>query len=219
MKIQKQLEPKTPGFTIIELLVATLVFSIVLVVVLAAFVQISRLFYKGVNIANLHNDTRTITQDIENDIKFVQSSPQSFAATYNAPGKGYFCIGLHRYTYNLGHQLGSGGANDIGIERQTISYGSGCPNQAAAAGTNQQELLDNGMQLNAISLNCLNGRCLVNAHVIFYGIGGNPDTFLTKTAGYSTDPWRAPDAECTGSLSDSLYCATADYNRTVLLRN
>src|SRR5437868_3577403 len=125
-KIQKQQsKPMNQGFTIIELLVATLVFSIVLVVLLATFVGISRLFYKGVNIANLHNDTRTITQDIENDIKFVQSAPQSFADPVDPSrpwlpaGQGYFCIGLHRYTYNLEHQLGSGGTNDIGIERQT----------------------------------------------------------------------------------------------------
>lgn len=208
------------GFTIIELLVATLVFSIVLVVVLAAFVQISRLFYKGVNIANLHNDTRTITQDIENDIKFVQSAPQSFADPVDPSrpwlpaGKGYFCIGLHRYTYNIGQQVNSSAT--FGIKRQTISYGSGCPSAALAPGTNPEELLDNGMQLNSISIDCKGSRCLVNVHVIFYG--GTPDIFTTKLSNYTRTPWTAPDAECTGSLTDSQYCATADYNRTVLLR-
>jgi prepilin-type N-terminal cleavage/methylation domain-containing protein len=111
-------DKRQKGFTIIELLVATLVFSIVLIVVLSAFVQTSRLFYKGVNMDNTQESTRTITQDIADDIKFSQSAPTSFLIEYSSPTSpsyssvthsGRFCIGLHRYSYQLGQQTDGSG--------------------------------------------------------------------------------------------------------------
>lgn len=204
------------GFTIIELLIATLIFSIVLVVILAAFVQISRLFYKGVNMSNLQNDARTITQNIADDIQFAQNPPTFVPA--NSSGIGYFCVGLHRYKYHLRYQVGSSTNNDFGILRETVSYAAGCT--LSAPGSNPEELLGNGMQLNYINnltSGCVNGRCKVNVHVIFYG--GDPQgLFSTKNSSYSSSPWNAPDAECTGTLTDSQYCATADYDKTVLQR-
>lgn len=204
------------GFTIIELLIATLIFSIVLVVILAAFVQISRLFYKGVNMSNLQNDARTVTQDIADDIQFAQNPPTFVKA--NSSGIGYFCIGLHRYKYHLRYQVGSSTNDNFGILRETVSSAAGCT--LSAPGTDPEELLGNDMQLNYINNladSCTNGRCLVHVHVIFYG-GTSQGLFSTSDSSYSGDPWNAPDAECTGSLTDSQYCATADYERTVLQR-
>lgn len=211
MKIKKH---NSKGFTLIELMIATLIFSLVLVVILSAFVQISRLFYKGVNLTRTQEDSRQIVQDISDDIKFAQNISTNLAASYNTPGPGYFCIGLHRYKYRLGYQLGSSAVNDFGIIRDTVSVGSGCT--SGAAGTDQIELLDNGMQLNKLNVTCNGGRCLVNVHVVFYG--GAPDLFASTYPGYSSNKWQAPDAQCTGNLEDTQYCATADYNSTVLQR-
>ncbi|HVS79134.1 MAG TPA: prepilin-type N-terminal cleavage/methylation domain-containing protein [Candidatus Saccharimonadales bacterium] len=205
------------GFTIIELLVATLVFSVVLVVILSSFVQISRLFYKGVNMTKTQEDARTIVQDISSDIAFAQTSPTFVGVgNNNRPATGYFCIGLHRYDYQLGYQLGSSsGSNNYAIKRENVSFSSGC--NATATGTNPEELLDDGMQLNNMSINCDGGRCLINVHVIFYG--GTPnELFSTNNSNFTTSPWNAPDAQCTGSITSSQYCAVADYTSTVLQR-
>jgi prepilin-type N-terminal cleavage/methylation domain-containing protein len=211
------------GFTIIELLIATLVFSLVLVVVLAALVQTSRIFYKGVNMDNTQEDTRTVTQDIADDLEFSSSpptfppaSPSPFAANSSTPSnQQYFCVGTHRYDFQIGHQLGSTtGPSDYGIRRVNVSSAD-CPPPASSAGTNPDELLDAGMQLNAIGINCTNGRCSINVHVVFFG--GDHNLFSTNTGAYSSTPWLAPDAECTGSIQDSQFCAVADYNRTVSL--
>lgn len=207
------------GFTLIELLIATLVFAVVLIVILSAFVQISRLFYKGVNLSRTQEDSRQIVQDVADDITFAQTapSPASFNAVGNADGSsktGYFCIGLHRYDYNVGHQLGTAD-NDYALKRTTIPASAGCNN--AVGGTNPVELLDDGMQLNNLSVDCTGGLCRLKIHVIFFG-GTPQDLFATANSSYNGNPWMAPDAHCTGNLVDSQYCATADYASAVLQR-
>jgi len=199
------------GFTIIELLVATLVFSIVLVVVLAAFVQISRLYYKGVSMANTQNDTRIITQDLENDIQYSSKVPSGIDVNFHKGAAiGSFCVGQHVYEYQLFHVLGSG-AGDYALRR---SDGSNC----APSTINREELLGTGMQLNAIKIDCAQyQRCTVHVHVIYYGgASSTPDMFYSPTYSNSTKPWQEPDAECTGSLTDTQICAVADFDRTVL---
>jgi prepilin-type N-terminal cleavage/methylation domain-containing protein len=209
---------RSSGFTIIELLVATLVFSIVLLVILAAFIQISRLFYKGVNMNNTQESARVITQDIASDIQFSPTgpSPSNFVYTNSSTPAGQFCVGVHRYTYKIGHQLGTGPtASDYGVVRDTIGTTQDCPDYTRLAQNagSKEELLDTGMQLNSIGIKCTVGRCTVSVHVVFYG--GDNNVFSTKTSAYNSTPWLAPDAECTGSLQSSQFCATADYDRTV----
>src|SRR5438105_2859585 len=106
MKILKK-SPKadsassSSGFTIVELLIATTVFSIVLIVFLATFLRISELFYKGVSLSNTQETARTVLQDITDDLQFSDQPPvfpcdpaktptcPKNAAAANAD---YFCI-------------------------------------------------------------------------------------------------------------------------------
>lgn len=203
---------KKPGFTLIELMIATLIFSLVLVVLLAAFLQIGRLFYKGISMSHTQESTRSALQDISDDITLAKDAPIQPA------GKDYFCVGLHRYKYVYKYQLGDDYdalANKYGIIREDVA--AGCPDPATpGSGSNAQELLDNGMQLNDLTINCSNGVCRIHLHVIFYG--ADKDVFASpKDSGLTGDAARnAPDAECTGSLQGSQYCATADFTSTVL---
>lgn len=235
-KHPRQTNPDTKalaGFTIIELLIASLVFSIVLVGVMAAFIQISRVFYKGINMSNTQNSTRTITQDIENDIQFgsgVVHAPTTgdnylTTASNNPAFTNYFCVGDHRYIYQFGFQVGDPAHPHAGIFREPLTTtscpkisgsGSGyqAPNYSAA-----EQLLGTGMQLNSILVDCTSQaiRCDINVHVVFYGGGGNGLFGSAKYASqFPNNLWQAPDAECTGALTSSQYCATADYNRAVL---
>lgn len=188
------------GFTIIELLIATTVFSVVLLVFLSAFLRISELFYKGVNMSNTQEDARIVMQDITDDIQFSQQTP---FVTAN-----YFCIGIHRYTVNYGQQVT---ASVHGIYREDIQ--AGCP-PPSTPGINGVELLDTGMQVNKLSVSspCVNQRCTISMHIIFYG---NDSTVLYSPSGASPAA-SATDAECTGPANSTQYCASADYNATVL---
>ncbi len=199
------------GFTIIELMIATVVFSVVLLVFLSAFIKISELFYKGVNMSRTQEIARDVLNNISNDVQFYRQTP------YTAQIKnGWFCIGDHRYAFNLHSQVGSSGT--YGIAKQLVT---GCPGPgtftvpSTCNGTdasNCQELLDDGMEINGLSLKCLEGFCNVSINVIFYG---SDKSVLYSPGGDPLGP-DAADAQCKGVLIDSQYCATATYQSTIL---
>ena len=204
------------GFTIIELLIATLVFSIVLVIVMATFIQISRIFYKGVNMSNTQDDTRTALTDIANDIQFATANVQTFTIN-TSTASSYFCVGNHRYAVYTGQQVGSS-AGLAGIYREDETPGS-CPSLGTAAvdTSKADQLLGSGMQVNYLHMDCNGTICHLNTHVIFYG--GTPGgLFASASNPGSQTPWEEPDADCTGALTSSQFCATADFKRTVLQR-
>jgi prepilin-type N-terminal cleavage/methylation domain-containing protein len=88
------------GFTIVELLVATAVFSLVLLVALTGFLQIGHLFYKGVSNAQTQDATRQIVNDISSNLKATPATVD-IDTTHLASGTpySYFCAGSYRYTY------------------------------------------------------------------------------------------------------------------------
>src|SRR5437868_1811561 len=98
---QKKLKTGEQGFTMIELVLATLIFTFVMVVILASAFQIGRLYYKGISISNTNESTRTVVEDIASDVRFSHDSacadpvvnPQNCVYGGNVY---YFCTGLHR---------------------------------------------------------------------------------------------------------------------------
>lgn len=195
------------GFTLVELLIATAVFSLVLVVFLSAFIRISQLFYKGVTMTAAQESARNVVQDIADDLQFFQQQPVAPA------GANYFCIGSHRYSWNLGVQVASG---TYGVAREQIPS-STCPSttsQPVPVGTsNYEELLDPGMQVNKLSLSsCTNGQCVISIHLVSYG---SDNSVLISPSGL-TPAYQANDAVCSGPATSSEFCATADYQSTVL---
>jgi prepilin-type N-terminal cleavage/methylation domain-containing protein len=189
------------GFTIIELLIATAVFSLVLIIFMTSFIKIGDMFYKGVNVANTQEAARTVLDGISSDIRFSKSTP--FYTAPDAAGKGIICIGQHRYKYQLDQQVGAPGA--YGIQREDVNPGS-CSN-LSVAGSNQTELLNNRMQLNRLQLsNCGSGACTLSLLIVFYG---SDNSVLVPSP---TDQ----HASCFGNLSTAQFCATADYTTTVI---
>lgn len=198
------LDKRKDGFTIIELLIATAVFSVVLMVFLAAFLRISQLFYKGVNMSNTQETARNVLQDISDDLQFYNQAP--------VIGSGYFCIGNHRYAYNIGSQVGSSGTYGIARENMNVCKPLlGAQGQAVAA--NHTELLDPGMQVNLLNITPQpDGVINVAIRLVFYG-GDN--SVLVSPSG-ATPAYKAADAQCSGPANSTQFCATADYNSTIL---
>jgi prepilin-type N-terminal cleavage/methylation domain-containing protein len=91
------------GFTIVELLIATAVFAVVLLVAQASFVQIGHLFYRGVSINQTQDAADHIFQDINGNFQTapsVDGSVKSATGGYN-----YYCIGNTRYTYTINQEV------------------------------------------------------------------------------------------------------------------
>jgi len=133
--MKKAIKPsRQDGFTIVELLIATSIFSVILLTALAGFIEIGRLFYKGVSTTGTQNIANQISQDILGD--FTTAENVSSASSGN--GYTYYCVGNTRYTYNLGFRLdtsaaanhaapvpdGSGG--NFGLLRDNLPGSSAC---------------------------------------------------------------------------------------------
>ncbi len=216
----KQLSQK--GFTLVELLIATAVFSMVLIVFLTALMGVSQLFYKGVNLSNTQGAARNVIQTIADDIQFSKEAPDFHTD--------YFCIANYRYSFKLGVQVDSGLPNDYGLVREKVSVCKAPdtvpPDNVPAAqlqpinfGT-AEKLLDPGMQLNDMSIKPLNGAVSAKILIVYYG--ANKGVFTSQIAS-NNDPsspsynaYQATDAQCTGSPSSSQFCATAKYQTTIL---
>jgi prepilin-type N-terminal cleavage/methylation domain-containing protein len=117
----KQSNGKNPkkqrGFTIIELLVATSVFSLILMVALAGILRVTQLYYKGITASRTQEITRSLSDELSESIQFSNNAvilqpnvgpdflvtgPEVIAT---ADDTNYFCIGSKRFTYAIDRQL------------------------------------------------------------------------------------------------------------------
>ena len=203
MKVFK-LSNQSKGFTIVELLVATLVFSIVLLVVTLGIIQISRVYYKGLNQANTQNTARSVMDVITQGIQFsgakVTPTPAPSVGTMQA-----FCIGNTQFSYRLGYQLvdGTPGTNQTNASLVTNTV-SGC--EGLAAKTTGKEYLSPNMRLsNLVVTEITPGKTYkVTVKVVF-----GDDDLLNNPTG--------PNASCKGNLG-SQFCSVSELTSTVYKR-
>lgn len=144
------------GFTIIELMLAMVVFSIMLIMVTVSITGIGRLYYKGINQAKVQNNVRTISDEISDNLKFGASFNEVTGTT--ATGGAYqtvYCTGLDRYTFVLNQRV----ADEIPhvLWRDTIQPGScdvGVPDLGTATpgGENGTELIASGASLSQLEI-------------------------------------------------------------------
>lgn len=110
MKFQKN----QSGFTILELMIATVVFSVMLLGAAAMLVQIGRMYYKGVVASRTQEATRTIADDVSRAVQFsnkavAQATPEIVSTSEGDVTVRAFCIGSTRYTYIMNAQVKADG--------------------------------------------------------------------------------------------------------------
>ncbi len=106
---------KKRGFTIIELMIATAIFSVILLLCMAAIMQITRLYYRGVTQANTQEVARAILDEFSQAVQFsnneifVPSGDEANPAGPEVPvGEdplSFICLGNKRYSFMLDRQL------------------------------------------------------------------------------------------------------------------
>ncbi|HJQ08504.1 MAG TPA: type II secretion system protein [Candidatus Saccharimonadales bacterium] len=201
------------GFTIIELLVATVVFSVVLLVATIGILQIVRVYYKGVTESNTQNTARAIIDMVSQSIQFsggnVTPTPGS-----PTPGNSYkFCVGNQRFSYTLGHQVennptpGKYQSYHALVQDTVAGCSSGTPAQdvrvLAVAG---RELLGEHMRLSNLEVTSI-GPNMYQVHVrVAYG----DDDLLVNP--------QNPNASCKGEQAGSQFCSVSDLSTVVVKR-
>lgn len=201
--IGKRIHQSQKGFTIVELMMATVVFSMVLLTVTVGIIQISRVYYKGLNEIDVQNTTRTVMDTITQGIQFnggvITDTPTPSIGALQA-----FCIGNQQFSYRLGYQLVEGTA---GAQQTTSSLRqnttSGCPTAPAKA--TGQEFLSPRMRLSKLTVKQVApGTYAVSVKIAF----GDADLFNNPT---TTNPTCKPNA-------GSQFCSVSELTSTVYKR-
>jgi prepilin-type N-terminal cleavage/methylation domain-containing protein len=120
---------KQRGFTIVELMIATLVFSVVLLLLTTGLMQIGRTYSKGVSMARTQEVARSVADDVVQAIQFAGGTIIPTNGTMNNGIVSGACIGNKRYSVALTRQYTATSHNRF----VTDTIASGC--RAGPGGT------------------------------------------------------------------------------------
>jgi prepilin-type N-terminal cleavage/methylation domain-containing protein len=217
------------GFTIIELMIATMVFAVILLGATTALFQLEKMYYRGIITARAQTTSRTVMASISQQLQFSQNvftrAPKvtSYADKLEVQG---FCIGTTRYSYVINGQVEEGAGYEAanhqiahGLWRDTISPTAACvpldltranpeqtPAYQASPGSAGSELLQQNMRLGVLDVNCPDdgSLCKIDLNII-----------------YGDDDLLAPDAVnpvgCRSTFGDQ-WCATSHLSTHVFKR-
>ncbi|HLC91522.1 MAG TPA: type II secretion system protein [Candidatus Saccharimonadales bacterium] len=194
------------GFTIIEMMISTVVFSLILLLVTYGILQIGRTYTKGVTETKTQQTARAVMDAITQDIQFYKSG---VVTTNSAGGKYVVCVGNNRYTAFLGQQLIDSAPDHALLVDYALSGGcTGAPQNQAAPfepSTNPVELLAPLMRVANLSVTPRSAG-LYEVHVrVVYG----ENNVLINPTGI--------DASCQGGPINQ-FCAVSDLRTIVQKR-
>ena len=131
--MKKNTDSNSKGFTIIELLIATVVFSAILLVLTQVVIRLSGTYYHGVIQNQTLNVAKNITNNIVQQIQFTggdvifPGNPIHFWSNNNSDLsnlESYLCIGNNQYVYQIGGRFDNTTSNGSLV----LSYNTQCSN-------------------------------------------------------------------------------------------
>jgi prepilin-type N-terminal cleavage/methylation domain-containing protein len=213
---------RSKGFTIVELMIATAVFAVLLIVITVGILQISRVYYKGLTESKTQDTARRITDIIAQSIQFSGSNVTTTDPD-PVPGSVYaFCIGNEQFSYTTGYQVSDNpdpGRYQTyhGLVQRTVAgcTGSSDPQDVRAQPIDGRELLAPNMRLSKLNISLV-GPSLYRIEVrVVYGDDdllqspSDPDGALAPTR---------QDASCISAASGTQFCAVAELSTIVRKR-
>jgi prepilin-type N-terminal cleavage/methylation domain-containing protein len=133
------------GFTIIELMIATTVFSVILLVTSAGVIAIGRAYYKSLTSTRVQGVARSVMDDISRSLQFSDTN-QVFSQLTNPDDPSdkvkVRCFGSDRYRYVINQQVSGA---DHGLYRDKKPSASSC--DSSGDYNSGSELLGGNMRL------------------------------------------------------------------------
>jgi prepilin-type N-terminal cleavage/methylation domain-containing protein len=102
MQMNKQ-HTDQKGFTIVELMLSTVIFSIVMLMVIFAMMHIGRTYTRSLVSARMQQQVDEMIYEISQDVKFEGGTLVHYKPIGDG-SVGVLCVGLKRYTYLLNEQ-------------------------------------------------------------------------------------------------------------------
>jgi prepilin-type N-terminal cleavage/methylation domain-containing protein len=220
------LTPAQDGFTIIELLIATSVFTLVLILLTTGTLAVTRLYYKGLISAQTQTATRNVLNTVTQALQF---SGASYAQSTSGGGSG-FCIGSSQFSYALNQTVNdtlppnAGNAlleRNVGNATSCAQYPLDSMSDPASTSPTGTELLSDNMSLNNFdvksegnNLFCVSIRVIYGDSSLLTPATANP---IPDSCGTTYQP-----LECSGTYSDYLsgqFCAVSGLDTYVQERS
>jgi len=186
---------------------ATLVFSIILLLATLGILQVNRVYYRGVTEANTQNVARSIMDTISQGIQFSGGSvtPIPTTASPTPGGTYYVCVNDQQFIYWPGYQLisGSGGLGTHQAHQALIQRTvSGCPIPSGIIVG--RELLSPNMRVSNLQVSRVGASSLYRVEIrIVYG---DEDVLSNPTSTTST---------CNGVQAGNQFCSVSDLTTVV----
>lgn len=202
----------TKGFTITELLVATAVFASVLLLAIVGFIQVGKLFYKGVTVSQTRQTASNIMDALSADIR-LSTAVTNPPGMDNGAGQVYpeTCIGGHLYTYNPGVPIDLANhdfSSRFGLIQSDLPGGA-CPQTTVTPAdikkSNPVEMLGDGMRLSNLSLT----QSSTSAWQVTVTVTFGEDAVLNNPNNSDPPP------SCKGIATGSQFCSVVTLNSTV----
>ncbi len=127
------------GFTIIELMIATAVFSVILLLCATALITVGKMYRRGITSSAAQEVARQIMSQVQNDIQY---SSGRFHALSNITDYEGFCVGNNRYVMHKATPVNNG------YDRLTVENITNCSNSILSApSASAKDLLSTNMRL------------------------------------------------------------------------
>lgn len=192
------------GFTIVELMVATLVFSVILVVVTSGILFFSKNYYRGASSSNVQATSRRIAEVITQNIQFSN-------ATVSLPASGpttigdvkQFCAGGYVFVFREGamYSKGSSLTTNPGLYMRPMLSSGTCAPLSDDQLTGGQQLLGDRMRLTYLTLTGSD-----RVYTLSFKVAYGDDDMLTATTGDTVEcrPGRGSEYCSVSGLSVSV---------------
>lgn len=168
------------GFTLIELMIATVILGVIILIASAAIVGLVRQFYKGINQARVQEVSRAVSDELAAGIQFSEDVPVMLGGSAS---NGAWCIGDQRYYYVIGKKLGGTTSNE---SPQVLVRDEDCAGGVTAP-TGGVELMGENMRLIAFTVD---------------GAASSQVFTVNLTVGIGEDDLYCSEAQLPGSCSN-----------------
>lgn len=215
------------GFTIMELMVATTIFSIVLLVITVGVMHFSHDYYKGITSNSTQAVARAVINDVAQNIQFGRTVTTGLGDDSGPTG---FCIDNTLYSYTIGdevaptdnpaqHQARFGLIKSVGGSSCAGSTPLNVADPSTTLTSSDSDLLGDNMRLAALDVTSGdNNTYVVHVRVLY----GDDDLLLDTDSGKllseESYDWSNPSAVTCASTAGSQFCAVSDLTTTVQQR-
>ena len=197
------------GFTVIELMISTVVFGTILLLCAVGFIQVGKLFYKGVSIMRSQEAARNLAEELIQEMQFTNNDvvlDQTDVDPDTSRVAWTLCIGAKRYYIHV--DVPSSPTQRAVEKLQDLGAATPCSETINNRSLNSgQELLPENMRVpkNGFVIDpCKNGLCGYIKIVVAFGTN---DVFLD-----------ADHQVCKGSFNGSQFCGVRTIETSALRR-